>query len=89
MSLPQDFVLAVHARAAEARAAGELSTRADILLDVVVEVKNNRAARGREGPQSAVISPVQQRLLKQWGVGEVLLRGMTWARLLDHSSQKV
>lgn len=85
----QDFVLAVHARAAAARSAGQLSTRADMLLDVVVEVKNNRAGGGKDGAQGAAMSPVQQRLLKQWGVGQVLLRGMTWPRLLARDSHKV
>ncbi len=38
----KDFVVAVHARAGEAGGAGKLTKRAQILLELVVDVKNNR-----------------------------------------------
>ena len=40
----KDFVVAVHARAAQAGGAGRLTKRAQILLELVVDVKNNRWA---------------------------------------------
>lgn len=38
----KEFVLAVHARAGEAGGAGALTKRAQMLLELVVDVKNNR-----------------------------------------------
>jgi hypothetical protein len=39
---PQDFVLAVHARAATAGEAGGMTKRAEIMLELVMDIKNNR-----------------------------------------------
>ena len=38
----KEFVVAVHARAGEAGGAGRLTKRAQVLLELVVDVKNNR-----------------------------------------------
>jgi hypothetical protein len=38
----QDFVVAVHARAAEAGGAAALSKRGQSMLELVVDIKNNR-----------------------------------------------
>ncbi len=38
----KEFVVAVHERAGQARAGGQLSQRATMLLELVVDVKNNR-----------------------------------------------
>lgn len=38
----QDFVLAVHNRAAAAGAAGGMTKRAEIMLELVMDIKNNR-----------------------------------------------
>ena len=38
----KEFVVAVHARAGEAGGSGRLTKRAQILLELVVDVKNNR-----------------------------------------------
>lgn len=38
----KEFVVAVHARAGEAGGTGRLTKRAQILLELVVDVKNNR-----------------------------------------------
>ena len=43
----KEFVVAVHVRAGEAGGAGTLTRRAQMLLELVVDVKNNRW--GREG----------------------------------------
>lgn len=43
----KDFVVAVHARAGVAGGAGQLTKRAQMLLELVVDVKNNRYA-GKE-----------------------------------------
>ena len=45
----KDFVLAVHARAGEVGGAGGLTKRAQMLLELVVDVKNNRWAGGWMG----------------------------------------
>ena len=42
----KDFVVAVHARAGEVGGAGGLTKRAQMLLELVVDVKNNRWAVG-------------------------------------------
>lgn len=41
----REFVVAVHARAGEAGSAGRLTKRAQVLLELVVDVKNNRQAQ--------------------------------------------
>lgn len=78
----QDFVVAVHARAAKAGAAGQMSQRADIMLSLVLDIKNNKRRDKASGP-AAVLSPGVVTWLKQCHVGHVQLKGLTWQKLLS------
>lgn len=79
--LLQDFVVAVHARAAKATAEGKLSPRASIMLGLVLDIKNNKRKDKANGP-AAVLSPTVVKWLKQSHVGQVQLKGLTWQKLL-------
>lgn len=78
----QDFVVAVHGRAAKAGAEGRMSPRADIMLSLVLDIKNNKR-RDRAGGPAAVLSPGVVAWLKQCRVGQVQLKGLTWEKLLS------
>ena len=79
----KDFVVAVHARAAEAGTAGAMSARAQVLLGLVLDIKNNRrrAGRGQPAPPAA-LAPAPLKFLKDAGVDAVQLRSLPWAKLL-------
>ena len=81
-SLLQEFVVAVHARAAKAGSEGKMSQRADIMLSLVLDIKNNKRRDKASGP-SAVLSPGVVTWLKQCHVGHVQLKGLTWQKLLS------
>ena len=83
----QDFVVAVHARAAKAGSEGDMSQRAEIMLSLVLDIKNNKRRDKASGP-AAVLSPAVVTWLKQCHVGHVQLKGLTWNKLLT-SSKKV
>lgn len=83
----QDFVVAVHARAAKAGSEGGMSQRAEIMLSLVLDIKNNKK-RDRAGGPAAVLSPGVVTWLKQCHVGQVQLKGLTWNKLLT-SNKKV
>lgn len=78
----QDFVVAVHGRAAKAGAEGQMSPRADIMLSLVLDIKNNKRRDRASGP-AAVLSPGVVAWLKQCHVGQVQLKGLTWEKLLS------
>ena len=78
----QEFVVAVHARAAKASAAGQMSQRANIMLSLVLDIKNNKRRDRANGP-AAVLSPGVVTWLKQCHVGHVQLKGLTWQKLLS------
>lgn len=83
----QDFVVAVHARAAKAGSEGGMSQRAEIMLSLVLDIKNNKRRDKASGP-AAVLSPAVVTWLKQCHVGHVQLKGLTWNKLLT-SNKKV
>ncbi|KAL3133156.1 hypothetical protein ABBQ38_007050 [Trebouxia sp. C0009 RCD-2024] len=78
----KDFVVAVHGRAAKAGAEGQMSPRADIMLSLVLDIKNNKRRDRASGP-AAVLSPGVVAWLKQCHVGQVQLKGLTWEKLLS------
>ncbi|GAX86627.1 hypothetical protein CEUSTIGMA_g14035.t1, partial [Chlamydomonas eustigma] len=88
----KDFVVGVHARAADLGQQGALTKRAQLMLDLVVDVKNNRRSAdsgGSGGKRAAsVLSPGVLKWLRQSGVEEVQLRNITWEKLLDKSKRK-
>lgn len=61
----KDFVVAVHTRAGEAGGAGKLTKRAQILLELVVDVKNNRWDTYEEWAEESLWGGWGLR----WGVG--------------------
>lgn len=98
-SLLQDFVLAVHNRAATAGASGGMSKRAEIMLELVMDIKNNRMREGKaskaaaaaaaaagkkgRGGAAAVLQPGLLKWLKQLGVDDVTLNNISWAKLVQ------
>ncbi|KAK9827685.1 hypothetical protein WJX81_008109 [Elliptochloris bilobata] len=79
----KEFVVAVHARAAEAAEADAMSSRAQVLLSLVLDIKNNRRRSGRGAPAPpAALAPAAQRFLKDAGVDAVQLRSLPWGKLL-------
>jgi len=80
-------VVAVHARAAKAGSEGGMSQRAEIMLSLVLDIKNNKRRDKASGP-AAVLSPAVVTWLKQCHVGHVQLKGLTWNKLLT-SNKKV
>ena len=62
-----------------------MSQRAEIMLSLVLDIKNNKRRDKANGP-AAVLSPGLVTWLKQCHVGHVQLKGLTWHKLL--STQK-
>ena len=79
----QDFVIEVHKTAAERK--DSMSQRAQIMLELVVDIKNNRKAKSStsENTLESFLSQGSLRWLKESKVEDVQLRGVTWERLLD------
>ena len=74
----KEFVVGVHVRAAEA---GNLSKRAEIMLELVVDIKNNRKKENNGGAL-----PPFPLTIKKWlnsvCVADVALGGLTWDTIL-------
>lgn len=66
-SAMKDFVLSVHTRAAELGQSGSLTQRARLMLELVVDVKNNKGSNKASGAATA-LSPGLNKWLKvsQW-----------------------
>lgn len=64
-------MVAVHARAGEAGSAGRLTKRAQVLLELVVDVKNNRQAQRGGGGCLGSHLPGVRMLAGRWGLGMV------------------
>ena len=75
-------MVAIHARAAKANAEGRMSQRAEIMLSLVLDIKNNKKRDKVNGP-AAVLSPGVVGWLKQCHVQRVQLKGLTWQKLLS------
>jgi nucleolar MIF4G domain-containing protein 1 len=96
----QDFVLAVHTRAASAGATGGMSKRAEIMLELVMDIKNNRLREGKaskaaaaaaaaagkkgRGGAAAVLQPGLLKWIKQLGVDDVTLSNISLTRRVSH-----
>jgi nucleolar MIF4G domain-containing protein 1 len=72
------FVLSVHARAAELGEQGALSQRARLMLDLVVDIKNNRNRGNRSGGQTASLPSDVAKLMRESNVDLVSLDHLTW-----------
>eukprot|EP00898_Chlorokybus_atmophyticus_P001124 jgi/Chlat1/2011/Chrsp158S02301 len=84
----KEFIVAVHARAADRpQGEGAISKRVQFMLDMIVDIKNNKGVAARKKEAAAVGAGAQQAKLKKWvkglGVSEVTLRSVTWQKLLE------
>lgn len=59
-----------------------MSQRANIMLSLVLDIKNNKRRDKASGP-AMVLSPGVVSWLKQCHVGHVQLKGLTWQKLLS------
>ena len=82
-NMVQEFVVAVHATAAERK--GEMSQRAEIMLELVVDVKNNRKSKSSAlaNTLESYLSQGSLRWLKESRVADTQLKNLTWERLID------
>lgn len=90
----QDFVLGVHERAATAGVEGAMTKRAEIMLELVIDIKNNRkrdvsgnskskaSGSSSKGGAAAVLQPGVIKWLKQSGVDDVKLVNLSWKKLV-------
>ncbi|CAL8471329.1 g10871 [Coccomyxa elongata] len=80
----KDFVTAVHARAGKASGEGKLSSRAEVLLSLVLDIKNNKQRnKGAAVSIQSVLSVGVLKWLKSTGMEEVQLRNLSWAKVLQ------
>jgi nucleolar MIF4G domain-containing protein 1 len=88
----KEFVISIHSRAAEVGGMGSLSRRAQIMLQLVVDIKNNRkrpqnssnsSNNGGSTAATTVLSPMVMKWLKSGGVDDVSIAGLKWSRVLE------
>jgi nucleolar MIF4G domain-containing protein 1 len=87
----KEFVISIHSRAAEVGGIGSLSRRAQIMLQLVVDIKNNRKRHqnntnndGSGGTAAtAVLSPMVLKWLKSGRVDDVSIAGLKWSRVVE------
>lgn len=60
-----------------------MSKRAELMLELVVDIKNNRKREGGKGGAAAVLSPTALKWLKQCRVEDVALGDLSWDKLLS------
>ncbi|PSC75596.1 nucleolar MIF4G domain-containing 1 [Micractinium conductrix] len=86
----KEFVVATHARAAEAGAAGGsgLTKRAQMLLELVVDVKNNRR---RDDAKRRVVelAPAVGKWLKACGASDAAVGGITWQKVQQRNKKGI
>jgi hypothetical protein len=83
-------VVGVHARAAEKK--GSMSQRTEVMLELVLEIKNNRKSKGGSVTAAGLevlLSQGSQKWLKDSQVAEVQLRAVTWGKLLQPDKKVV
>lgn len=75
------FIISVHARAAEV-GVKNLSARARVMMDIVVDVKNNRK-RELTKQMAQMLDAQILRWLKNTGISSVALGGISWDKVLE------
>lgn len=89
----QDFIVAVHARAASST----MTQRARLLLDLIIDIKNNRKhskssakadAAGLHMASEAALEPAVKAWLNKLDTAAVQLHGLSWDTLIG-SHKKV
>lgn len=76
----RDFLVEVHSRAAAASAAGTMTTRAEVMLSLLMDIKNNRLRGG--GSSNVVLTGGTTQWLKAVNASAVALHGLSWQKLL-------
>ena len=76
------FVVDIHRRVGEARRSGKLTSKVDVMLGLVLDVKNNKH-RGLEIP----INSTDMKWLKESNMAKVALDGITWSLLLEEDKR--
>ncbi|KXZ45420.1 hypothetical protein GPECTOR_55g326 [Gonium pectorale] len=56
-ALMKDFVLGIHTRAAELGSSGQLSRRAQLMLDLIIDIKNNKTSAAGGAAAAAAAAP--------------------------------
>lgn len=78
--------MAVHSRAAEAK--GTMTQRTEVMLELVLDVKNNRRPKGSAAAsQESLLSQGSLKFLRDSKGAEVQLRTVTWEKLLQPSKK--
>jgi len=62
---------------------GSLSHRADVMLDLVIDIKNNRLSKTGKKETMKILSPNIGRWLQELEVQKMALVHLTWARISD------
>lgn len=82
--LLQEFVIALHERAGRARAQGAMTERAEVLLSLVLDIKNNR--QRKEGASAVTTRDLLPSSVFKWlreaNAEAVQLHAVSWAKLL-------
>ena len=68
-----------------------MSQRAEIMLELVVDIKNNRKSKGvsNSSPMEAYLSQATLRWLKESKVEDSQLKNLTWKQLLEPNKKVV
>lgn len=78
----KDFVVSVHARAAEQGGPEKLSARTRVMLDTVLDVKNNRKRADGKG-QIVTLDGPAARWLRGTGVSSIAVGGISWEAIVS------
>lgn len=73
----------MHSRAAEAQ--GTMSERTQVMLELVLDIKNNRKLKGsaQVAALESLLSQGSLRFLRESKVPEIQLHGLTWEKLMQ------
>ena len=84
--------MAVHSRSAAASASGTMTQRTQLMLDLVIDIKNNRK-RSKADAKAAfnepavtaegALGPAAKAWLRSADVASVQLQGVSWETLID------
>lgn len=78
----KDFIISVHARAADV-GVKNLSVRARVMMDIVVDVKNNRKRELNKRELTQRLDSQVLRWLKGAGISGIALGGISWETVLE------
>ena len=77
----QELVMGMHARAAQKK--DSMSNRTEVMLELVLDIKNNRQPKGGGAISTeSLLGQGSLRWLRESRVAEVQLRSVNWPKLL-------